>query len=124
MTLSTLGQNKSTADKPCSAAPYKTAERRSLLAFLLLLRLQFGFGHLFLLAIATALLQLGRQLRVRLLHLGMLRVEALELALHPCSKLSVFLLEGNFSCNFFRGSFDKRAYFELVHDYFVFLAGK
>eukprot|EP00040_Diaphanoeca_grandis_P035250 m.221170 g.221170 ORF g.221170 m.221170 type:complete len:520 (-) comp33339_c0_seq1:324-1883(-) len=31
----------------------------------------------------------------------------------------MLLLEGNFSCNFFRGDFDKKAYFEFVSDYFV-----
>eukprot|EP01048_Picozoa_sp_COSAG05_P026121 COSAG05_NODE_6971_length_873_cov_1.124031_1_plen_96_part_10 len=34
----------------------------------------------------------------------------------------MLLLEANLSCNFFRGSFDKRKYFEFVNDYFVFLA--
>merc|ERR1712028_317392 len=36
----------------------------------------------------------------------------------------MLLLEANLSCNFFRGSFDKRKYFEFVNDYFVFLADK
>merc|ERR1719199_2401632 len=31
----------------------------------------------------------------------------------------VFLLEGNFSCNFFRGSFDQDLYFRFVEDYFL-----
>lgn len=31
----------------------------------------------------------------------------------------MLLLEGNFSCNFFRGDFDQKAYFEFVSDYFV-----
>jgi len=31
----------------------------------------------------------------------------------------MLLLEGNFSCNFFRGDFDKKAYFQFVSDYFV-----
>jgi len=31
----------------------------------------------------------------------------------------VFLLEGNFSCNFFRGTFDQEAYFRFVEDYFL-----
>lgn len=31
----------------------------------------------------------------------------------------MLLLEGNFSCNFFRGDFDKKAYFEFVSDYFI-----
>lgn len=30
-----------------------------------------------------------------------------------------FLLEGNWSCNFFRGSFDKAAYFDFVESYFL-----
>jgi hypothetical protein len=29
------------------------------------------------------------------------------------------LLEGNFSCNFFRGKFDENYYFKLVEDYFI-----
>jgi hypothetical protein len=33
----------------------------------------------------------------------------------------VLLLEVNLSCNFFRGSFDKTKYFELLRDYIVFL---
>jgi hypothetical protein len=33
----------------------------------------------------------------------------------------MLLLEGNFSCNFFRGSFDKETYFEFVSDYFAHL---
>jgi len=31
------------------------------------------------------------------------------------------LLEGNFSCNFFRGTFDKQWYFEMVDEYFMAL---
>lgn len=31
----------------------------------------------------------------------------------------VFLLEGNFSCNFFRGYFDQDRYFRFVEDYFL-----
>jgi len=31
------------------------------------------------------------------------------------------LLEGNFSCNFFRGHFDKPAYFSYVEDFFTYL---
>lgn len=31
----------------------------------------------------------------------------------------VFLLEGNFSCNFFRGYFDQDLYFRFVEDYFL-----
>jgi len=31
----------------------------------------------------------------------------------------MFLLEGNFSCNFFRGSFDQDLYFRFVEDYFM-----
>ena len=31
----------------------------------------------------------------------------------------VFLLEGNFSCNFFRGHFDQDLYFRFVEDYFL-----
>jgi len=31
----------------------------------------------------------------------------------------VFLLEGNFSCNFFRGYFDQDTYFRFVEDYFL-----
>lgn len=31
----------------------------------------------------------------------------------------VFLLEGNFSCNFFRGYFDQDMYFRFVEDYFL-----
>jgi glutathione synthase/RimK-type ligase-like ATP-grasp enzyme len=34
------------------------------------------------------------------------------------------LLEANLSCNFFRGSFDKEAYFSFVDDYFLDLAEK
>ena len=30
----------------------------------------------------------------------------------------MLLLEGNFSCNFFRGDFDQRAYFSIVDEYF------
>ena len=33
----------------------------------------------------------------------------------------MLLLEGNFSCNFFRGDFDQDAYFEFIRDYFVAL---
>lgn len=33
----------------------------------------------------------------------------------------MLLLEGNFSCNFFRGDFDQDSYFEFVRDYFVAL---
>jgi hypothetical protein len=29
------------------------------------------------------------------------------------------LLEANLSCNFFRGSFDKGAYFSFVNEYFL-----
>merc|ERR1711943_174669 len=32
------------------------------------------------------------------------------------------LLEANLSCNFFRGSFDKQAYFNFVEEYFLDLA--
>lgn len=31
----------------------------------------------------------------------------------------MLLLEGNFSCNFFRGDFDQESYFKFVSDYFV-----
>lgn len=31
----------------------------------------------------------------------------------------MLLLEGNFSCNFFRGDFDQKAYFQFVSDYFT-----
>jgi hypothetical protein len=31
----------------------------------------------------------------------------------------MFLLEGNFSCNFFRGNFDHDSYFRFVQDYFL-----
>lgn len=31
----------------------------------------------------------------------------------------MFLLEGNFSCNFFRGTFDKAKYFEFIEEYFL-----
>ena len=31
----------------------------------------------------------------------------------------MLLLEANLSCNFFRGSFDKAAYFDFVHEYFT-----
>ena len=31
----------------------------------------------------------------------------------------MLLLEGNFSCNFFRGDFDQAAYFQFVNDYFL-----
>ena len=33
----------------------------------------------------------------------------------------MLLLEGNFSCNFFRGDFNQDAYFKFCHDYFVAL---
>lgn len=33
----------------------------------------------------------------------------------------MFLLEGNFSCNFFRGYFDKAMYINLVDSYFALL---
>ena len=31
----------------------------------------------------------------------------------------MFLLEGNFSCNFFRGYFDQDEYFQFIEDYFL-----
>jgi len=36
-------------------------------------------------------------------------------------KYGMVLLEGNFSCNFFRGDFDQQLYFKFVEDYFVAL---
>ena len=37
------------------------------------------------------------------------------------TNMGMLLLEGNFSCNFFRGSFDKQCYFSFVNDYFQYL---
>ena len=31
----------------------------------------------------------------------------------------MLLLEGNFSCNFFRGDFDQEWYFKFCEDYFI-----
>ena len=39
-----------------------------------------------------------------------------DVALTPNN--GMLLLEGNFSCNFFRGDFDQLAYFQFVNDYF------
>eukprot|EP00854_Cymbomonas_tetramitiformis_P016120 gene16120-19122_t len=33
--------------------------------------------------------------------------------------IGAVLLEGNFSCNFFRGTFDKNEYFQLVEKYMI-----
>ena len=42
-----------------------------------------------------------------------------DVALTPNN--GMLLLEGNFSCNFFRGDFDQPAYFQFVNDYFEVL---
>jgi hypothetical protein len=39
-----------------------------------------------------------------------------DVALTPNN--GMLLLEGNFSCNFFRGDFDQKSYFQFVNDYF------
>ena len=44
-----------------------------------------------------------------------------DVALTPNN--GMLLLEGNFSCNFFRGDFDQESYFKFVNDYFKALDG-
>ena len=36
----------------------------------------------------------------------------------------ICLLEVNLSCNFFRGTFDKTAYFEFINSYWIMLEGR
>ena len=36
----------------------------------------------------------------------------------------IYLLEVNLSCNFFRGSFDKKEYFEFVNSFWLMLEEK